>query len=123
MCASPSAHLVGGTHMSIRSSSIVAFAILAATCVAAPAAHAQAVAPAATGGAAFGNVGPTGLDVDPGGFLGRPLEVSGRVEALAGQPVRIERLNGETRAWEAIARTRADEDGDFTAEWDADETG
>lgn len=109
--------------MSIRRSFSAAFAILAATFVAAPAAHAQDVAPAATGGAAFGNVGPTGLDVDPGGFLGRPLEVSGRVESLAGQPVRIERLDPETRAWVAVARTRADGDGEFAVEWDADETG
>lgn len=104
--------------MPIRRPLIVAFAILAATFVAAPAALAQA--PTATGGAAFGNVGPTGLDVAPGGFLGRPLEVSGRVESLAGQAVRIERFDAPTRAWVAVARTRADGDGDFSAEWEAD---
>jgi hypothetical protein len=109
--------------MSIRRPLTFAFAILVATFVATPAAHAEAPTPAVTGGAAFGNVGPTGLEVDPGGFLGRSLEVSGRIEALAGQAVRIERLDGETRTWVAVARTQADDDGEFTAEWDADQTG
>ncbi|UGS34985.1 septal ring lytic transglycosylase RlpA family protein [Capillimicrobium parvum] len=98
----------------------VVLATLAASFVAVPAAGAQAPAPTATGGAAFGNAGPTGLDVDPGGFLGRPLAISGRVESLAGQAVRIERLDAATRAWVAVARATADEDGAFSAQWDPD---
>jgi hypothetical protein len=99
----------------------VALATLAASFAAVPAARAQAPTP--TGGAAFGNAGPTGLDVDPGGFLGRALEISGRVESLAGQAVRIERLDPATRAWVAVARARAGDDGAFLAEWDADVAG
>jgi rare lipoprotein A len=97
----------------------VAVALLLAT----PAAHAQAPAPAATGGAAFGNVGPTGLDVAPGALLGSTLEIRGILTSAARGRVRIERLDAKTDTWTAIARATADETGGFAAAWIPDVPG
>lgn len=103
--------------------------------VAAPAASAQAPAPtqdaegaqgvdpAATGGAAFGNVGPTGLDVEPGTLLGDTLALRGSLTSAAGQRIRVERLDAGAGSWTPIARATADESGDFVAEWQADTLG
>jgi rare lipoprotein A len=82
-----------------------------------------AVNPLATGGAAFGDVGPTGLEVKPGALLGGTLELSGHLASAAGQRVRIERLDAATGDWLPIARATANPSGDFTAEWETDALG
>lgn len=94
---------------------VAALAVLAL--VSASPARAQAPAPTGTGGAAFGEVGPTGLDVAPGALLGGTLQVSGTVAAAAGGPVRVEDLDPRTRTWTAVARVAAGPQGDFTAQW------
>jgi rare lipoprotein A (peptidoglycan hydrolase) len=101
----------------------IAAALAATLVLSVPAADAQTAAPEQTGGAAFGNVGPTGLDVQPGTMLGSALEVTGTVASAANGPVRVERLDAKTRAWTPVARATADEDGRFTAEWASDVPG
>ena len=99
-------------------------AVAAALLVAAPAALAQAPAPSTeTGGAAFGPVGPVGLDADVGSIIGGTVEVRGTLVAAAGDTVRIERQDAETSTWTAVARTTADADRRFVAQWVTDTLG
>jgi hypothetical protein len=105
---------------------VVVVAIAATLLLAPAAALAQGVAPAETGGAAFGGsdqTSPGGLEVAAGSLLGGTLQVGGVLASAAGQAVRVERLDPGTHAWVPVARTRADDDGRFQATWETDVVG
>jgi hypothetical protein len=68
-----------------------------------------------SGGTAF--TAPPVAPLTPGGLLGRTARWSGTLPG--GGPVRVEQLDPVTSAWNPVAHTTSDANGNFTASWPA----
>lgn len=95
--------------------------LLVTGALAAPAV-AGATDPAPTGGTAAPEADPAFV-VEPNLMLGRVAQFSGTLPGAAGRTVTIERLDGETGAWVAIATAPVGPDGRYVATWLPDVTG
>lgn len=104
--------------------STIAALVAAAFLAGAPAALAQAPAPAApTGGAAFTAAPAGGLDLAPGALRGHALQVAGTLADAAGGTVRVQALDGRTETWTTVGEAQADADGRFALDWRPHELG
>jgi rare lipoprotein A len=68
-----------------------------------------------SGGTAF--TAPPVAPLTPGGLLGGTVRWSGTLSS--GGPVRVEQLDPASGAWNPVAHTTSDENGNFTATWAA----
>src|SRR4051794_21663111 len=77
------------------------------------------------GGTRFGDPSatkPTALPAQDAILLGRTMHVRGTLSGAAGQPVIVERREGDG-GWEQAATTTAGADGTFDAAWKTDHIG